>query len=130
MTNDQPSGGVSIGNITGGIHGSIIAGRDVGRATISAGGHPTLADKDPTLDELKQLLAEIQRELAEITAQQEALEAVSPAAPSTTHGAAQSVREVAEKLEPAMRTEAARSVYQRLTEATTLLSTILAGAKT
>jgi hypothetical protein len=120
---------VHIGNVSGGIHGSIIAGRDVSNATISLGGQPTPADKEPTLDELKQLLAEIQGELAELTAQQEALKEVSSAAPFTAQGAEQSVKDAAEKIEPEMEPEAAKSVQQSLTEATTLLSGILDGAK-
>ena len=73
---------VHIGDVTGGIHGSIIAGRDVTNATITIGGQPTPAAKEPTVDELKQLLAEIQGELAEITAQQEALKEVPSAVAS------------------------------------------------
>jgi hypothetical protein len=121
---------VHIGNVTGGIHGSIIAGRDVKNATITVGGQATPADKEPTLDELKQLLAEIQAELAEVTAQQEALKEVSSAAPFTAQGAEQSVKDAAEKIEPEMEPEAAKSVQQSLAEATTLLSRILDGAKT
>ena len=40
---------VHIGDVTGGIYGSIIAGRDVTNATITIGGQPTPADKEPTV---------------------------------------------------------------------------------
>ena len=55
MTEKKQSGGVTIGNVSGGIHGSIIAGRDVKNATITMGGQPISVDKEPTSDELKQL---------------------------------------------------------------------------
>jgi hypothetical protein len=99
MKQDRQPGGVTIGNVTGGIQGSMIAGRDVTHATITIGGQPTPADKEPTLDELKQLLAEVQHELAAITAQQEALKAISSAAPFTVQGAEQSVKDATKKIE-------------------------------
>lgn len=120
---------VNIGNVSGGIHGSIIAGRDVTGATITIGGQPTPADKDPTLDELKQLLTEIQHELTEIAAQKDALREVSPASPLTVQGAEENVKDAAEKLESDMKPETAQSVQRSLKEATTLLSSILDGAK-
>lgn len=131
MTNSNDSlSEVHIGNVSGGIHGSIIAGRDVKNATITIGGQPTPADKQPTVDELNQLLAEIKKELAEITTQQGVLKEVSPAAPFTAQGAEQSVKDAAEKIKPEMKPEEAKSVQQSLIEATTLLSGILDGAKT
>lgn len=131
-----PSGGVAIGNVTGGIQGSIIAGGDVTTRdfgpTITLGGQPVSVDKEPTVAELKQLLAEIRQGLAEITAQQEALRAISPAAPFTTQGAEQSVKDAAEQVETSadVKPEEAKSIQESLTEATGLLSTILDSAKT
>lgn len=132
MKQDRQSGGVTIGNVTGGIQGSIIAGRDVTNATITIGGQPTPADKEPTLDELKQLLAEVQHELAAITAQQEALKSISSAAPFTVQGAEQSVKDATKKIEETqeIKAEEAKSAQESLTEATTLLSGILDRAKT
>lgn len=129
MTNDRPSAGVTIGNVSGGIHGSIIAGRDVSGATITLGGQPTPADKQPTFDELQRLLAEVQRELAELAAQKDALKEVSPAAPFTAQGAEQSVKDAAAKVAPEMKPEDAGSVQKSLAEATSLLGGILDGAK-
>ncbi len=124
------SGGVTIGNVSGGIHGSIIAGRDVSHATITLGGQPTPADKQPTAAELKQLLAEIQQELAKVTTQKEALQQVSTAAPFTAQGAEASLKEAAAKVEGEVKPEQAQSVQKSLTEATSLLGGILDGAKT
>lgn len=131
MANSKPSGGVTIGDVTGGIHGSIIAGRDVSNATITIGGQPSPADKEPTVAELKQLLTEIQGELAEITAQGEVLKGISPAAPLTAQGAEQNVKEAAQKIEekPELEPDEAKSVQERLTEATKLLGSILDGAR-
>lgn len=132
MTNDRDSSGsVTIGNVTGGIHSSIIAGWDVKNATITLGGEQVPADREPTKDELKQLLAEIQHGLSEITAQQDALKEVSPAAPYTAQGAEEAVKDVAETVEETgeMDPEQAKSVQESLKEATGLLSTILDGAK-
>lgn len=131
MTNKSESlSEVTIGDVSGGIHGTIIAGRDVSNATITIGGQPTPADKEPTVAELQQLLAEIQRELAKITARQDLLKEISSATPFTAQGAEQSVKDAAEKVEPEMQPEEAQSVQKSLTEATTLLSGILDGAKT
>lgn len=129
MASDQPSGGVTIGNVRGGIRGSIIAGRDVTGATISIGGQPTPADKQPTVDELRQLLAEVQRELAELAAQKDALKEISAATPFTAQGAEQSVKDAAGKVDAEIKPEEAQSVQKGLTEATSLLESILDGAK-
>jgi serine/threonine protein kinase len=120
--------GVTIGKVTGGIHGSIIAGRDVKNATITIGGQPTPAGQAPTVPELKRLLSEIQQDLAEISAQQDALKKVSPAAPFTTQGAVQSIKEAAATVKPELKPAAAKSMQQSLNEAATLLSNILEGA--
>jgi hypothetical protein len=131
-----PSGGVTMGNVTGSIQGTIIAGGDVTtrdfRPTITLGGQPVSTDKEPTVAELKQLLAEIRDGLAEITAQQEALKEVSPAAPFTAQGAEQSVKDVAEKVAQKSKVdpEEAKSMQESLNEATSLLRSILDGAKT
>lgn len=127
---EESHSGVQIGNVSGGIHDSIIAGRDAIKRTITVGGQPSPLDKEPTVAEVKQLLTEIQQELAEITAQQAALKEISPAAPFTAQGAAQSVKEAAEKIEAELKPDEVKSVQQSLTEATTLLSGILDGAKT
>src|SRR5262245_48191943 len=129
-SDDESSLGVRIGNVHGGIHGSMIVGRDLSNATITIGGQPIPANQEPTVDELKQLLAEIQKELAEIVAQKDALKEVSSAAPFTTQGAEQSVKDAAEKIQPQMKPEAAKSVQKGLTDATSILSSILDGAKT
>ncbi len=133
MTNKGDSlSEVKIGNIGGGIHGSIIAGRDVSNATITLGGQPTQAGKAPTVDELKQLLAEIQQELAAVAAQKEALQQISPATPFTAQGAEASLKEAAARVEgeEAVEPEQAESAQKSLTEAATLLGGILDGAKT
>lgn len=129
MANDKRSGGVTMGNISGGIHGSVIAGRDVSNATVTIGGQPIPVDKAPTVDELKQLLAEVRRELAEISTQKEALKEVSPATPFTIQGTEQSIKDAADRLAPEMQPEQAESVQKRLTEATSLISSILERAK-
>src|SRR3712207_609212 len=97
--NPEPHSQVHIGNVTGGIHGSIIAGREVSNATITLGGQPTPASKEPTVDELKQLLAEVHKELADLMMQQETLKQVSPAAPFTAQGAEQTVKAVTETVD-------------------------------
>jgi uncharacterized protein YoxC len=130
LTNGRPSAGVTIGNVSGGIHGSIIAGRDVSGATITLGGQPTPADKQPMFDELQRLLAEVQQELAELAALKDALKEISPATPFTAQGAEQSVKDAAAKVAPEMKPEEAGSVQKSLAEATSLLGGILDGAKT
>jgi hypothetical protein len=129
-----PSGRVAIGDVTGGIQGSIIAGRDVTTGAFSpavAVGAHLVSTGEPTAAELGQLLAEIQKGLAEIVAQQEALKAISPAAPFTAQGAEQSVKDVAAKVNKGdVKPEEAKSMQESLREATGLLSGILDGAKT
>jgi len=127
MTGNDSS--VHIGNVSGGIHGSIIAGRDVKNATITIGGQPTPADKEPTVDELKTLLDEIRQELAALSEQQEALEKISDDAPFTAQGAVASVAKAAEKVSPELPPEEGESVQKKLTRASTLLGGILEEAK-
>jgi molecular chaperone DnaK (HSP70) len=127
--NEESPSEVHLRNVSGGIHGSIIAGRDVTNATITLSGQPTPADKEPTVEELQQLLAEIQGELAEITAQKEALQAVSAAAPLTAQGAEANVNQAAAAMQDAVEEEKAESIQKSLAEAAALLSGILDGAR-
>jgi hypothetical protein len=129
--NPEPQSTVHIGNVTGGITGSIIAGHDVSRATITLGGQPTPASKEPTVDDLKQLLAEVHTELADLTTQQETLQQISPAAPFSAQGAAQTVKAVTETVDKAagQKPQDAQSLHTHLTQTTSLLSSILDGAK-
>src|SRR5262249_19074015 len=130
MTKGAQSGGVTIGRVSGGIHNSIIAGRDIRNATITVGGQLTAADKEPNIDELKQLLAEIQQELAGLRdTQRDALKALSAGTPFIAKGAEEVVKEAAEKIKPEMKSEEAESVQQSLTEATSFLTGILDGAR-
>src|SRR5215813_2805108 len=130
MKENTNTGEVKIGPVSGGITNSIIAGRDVKNATITVGGELTAADKQPNLDELKQLLAEIQQELAGLrTTQQDALKSLSAGTPSIAAGVEETIKEASEKIKPEMKTEAAKSVQQGLTEATSFLRTILDGAQ-
>jgi hypothetical protein len=122
--------GVQIGNVSGGVHNSIIAGRDVNHATIMVGGHPTPVDKQPTIAEFKQLLSEIQQELAEILSQNEEMKQVSPAVPFQIQGAEENVKDVAKKAneETKVTPEVAKTMQQRLTETIAMLNSILDGA--
>lgn len=130
MTNDNPNSSVRIGDVTGGIHASIIAGRDVSNAKISLGGQLTPADREPTVDELKQLLAEIRQELAEVIAQKDALQEISAASPLIAAGAEQNVKAAAEAVDAEVEPARAKSLQKSLEEATGLLSGILDGART
>src|SRR5262249_1804593 len=130
--NPEPQSSVHIGNVTGGITGSIIAGRDVNNATITLGGQPTPASKEPTVDNLKQLLAEIHIELAALLTHQDTLQQISPAAPFTAQGAAQTMKAVTETVDKAAghkpQEEEAQLLQTHLTQTTSLLSNILDGA--
>ena len=132
--NPEPHSQVHIGSVTGGIHGSIIAGRDVSNATITLGGQPTPASKEPTVDDLKQLLAEVHKELSALMTQQDTLKQISPSAPFTAQGAEQTVKAVTETVDKAAgqkpQQEEAQSLQTHLTQTTSLLSSILDGAKT
>jgi hypothetical protein len=123
---------VTIGNISGGIANSIIAGHDIRYATINVAGQTVPADKDPTHKDLQQLLADIQEELAAVRAQQEALKTISSATPFVVHGVAESIKDAAITISaPAPpRPNEVTSVQARLSEATSLLSGVLDGAKT
>jgi hypothetical protein len=123
-------GGVSIGNVTGGIHGSSIAGRDVTNTTITTSGTSTRTEQPPTVDQIQQLLTEIQRELVEVTAQRDVLKELSPAAPFLAQGAAESVKDATNAIQPKLDVAQAQSIQQRLHESSSLLSKILDDAKT
>lgn len=116
-------GGVKIGNISGGITGSIIAGRDVTNTTVKSGAHSV--DVEPSLSNLKQLLAEIQREIAEIMANQAALNALSPANRRNVQGAEDNVKEAARKVHLNMAQDEAATVQEYLAEAADLMSGVL-----
>jgi hypothetical protein len=124
------SGGVTVGDVSGGIHGSIIAGRDVVGSTASYDASVKAAE-EPTVEKLQELLDQIQKALAELNAQQELLEQIDPAAPvqaqlaekqvNTAAGSAQAPDEV--------KPEDAESMKERLEQASGLLNGILDAAK-
>jgi hypothetical protein len=110
----------------------MIAGGDISHATITLRGQPTPASKEPTVEDLKLLLTEVHKELAALMTQQETLKQISPAAPFTAQGAEQTVKAVTEMVDKAagQRPEDAQSLQTHLTQTTSLLSSILDGAKT
>jgi hypothetical protein len=133
MTDKEiPNFGATIGNVTGGIHGTIIAGRDVKQTTITSGGQQATTDKGkPTLVKLKQLLTEVRQELATVTANQEALKKISDDNPSLAGTAETIVRKAAEKIEQAtiLEPEEAEAIEKSLKKASSILSSILDEAK-
>ncbi|GAB4440940.1 MAG: hypothetical protein Kow0031_22910 [Anaerolineae bacterium] len=131
MADNDKSTGVKIGKVSGGIHGSVIAGGDVKNVTITLGGQAVPADKEPTVDDLKRLLADVQAELATVLAQKEALQQLSAAAPFTAQGAEAGVKQAAEAAaaEGEVSEAQAKSMQQSLAEASGLLNGILDGAK-
>jgi hypothetical protein len=122
------SGGVQIGNVSGGISGSYIAGGNISITTV--GEQRSSDGEKPTVDELRLLLTEIQSALAEVSTQKETLQTVSVTAPFTAMGAEQGVRDAIEKLKDDLKSEEAKSIQKSLDEATTLLNNILDGAAT
>jgi methyl-accepting chemotaxis protein len=131
--NPEPQSSVHIGD-AGGIHGSIIAGRDVSHATITLGGQPVPASKKPTIDDLKQLLAEVHTELTALLTQKETLKQISPDALSTAQGAEENVKAVTETVGKAAgqkpQKEEAQALQTHLTRTTSRLSSLLDDAKT
>lgn len=127
VTKQPQSGGVKMGKVSGGIHGSIIAGRDVRDVTITLGGRPVAADKEPNLEEFKHLLLDIQIELGKIAADRETLEKVSPSAPLVAEGVRLNVKDVAERVLPSKTTGEVLSIKSRLNEASSMMTTMLEG---
>jgi hypothetical protein len=129
MSNPKQVAGVTIGNVDGGIRGSVIAGENVRDVTIAIDGRNVAADKQPNADELKQLLLDIQRHLAQVVAQEEILLRLSPSAILVARSAEASVKDAVEKFKPQANTAESESLKTRLNEATSLLTTLLDGAK-
>lgn len=126
---ESRSSGVTIGNITGGIEDSIIAGRDVHNVTISISSPPP-PRKTPSIDELKLLLTEIQQDLSKIATKKEVLQQIAPWAPFTIQRATASVTTVAETIKGKVNDAQSKSTRTNLAEAINLLSRILDNAKT
>lgn len=126
---NESSSNVQFGNVSGGLHGNVIVGRDMNNTTITIGGQTIPVAKKPTLDEFKQLFAEVQQELNNIIAQEEALKAISAATPYTAKDAEENLKEVAEKVKSEVGKEEAKTIGKRLGETTDILNKILDGAK-
>lgn len=122
---DKENRGVIIGNVTGGIHGSIISSGDIKNAIIALGGQPTLVDKEPSLAEFKQLLMEIEQELVQIVAQEEILKIMSPASVCNVQGTEDNTKEIVSTVGPKMNGEEAKSVQEYLGEVSELLNGVL-----
>ena len=123
---DHGPQGVRIGNVSGGISGSVIAGRDVSNARVTVGGKTMSAGDTPTKDDLSQLVADLRRALGELSARGDELRDISPSAPHSIQGAEESLKAAAEKLEADEVTpEDAKSAQENLTEAAGLIGTIL-----
>src|SRR2546421_664112 len=118
MANPKQVGGVTIGNVSGGIHASIIAAQDVSGGTITIDGRPVAADKRPNADDLKELLLDIQRHLAELAAHSEALGKLSPSAPLIARSAEVTVKDAVGKFKPQANASEAESLQSRLKETT------------
>lgn len=131
MAKQKYSSEVRFGNVDGGIHNTIVGGRDVRNATITIHGRPISPDRELTVDELRLLLGDIQEDLAKIVAQQEALSEISPDAPSTIQGAEQNIMAAAESIAetPDVEPEQAKTAEQTLEKAAKLLALILDDAK-
>lgn len=129
MSKSKQAGGVTIGNVSGDIKGSVIAGGDVRGVTITIDGRPVAADKEPNIDELRKLLVDIQRQLAELVAQGEALSKLSPSATLVARSAEVSVKDAVDSFKPEPAAHETKSIKARLTEATSFMTTLLDGAK-
>jgi hypothetical protein len=122
---DDTSPGVRIGNVTGGIHNSLFAGRDISDATITVGDKTMRADETPTQADLAQLMADISKELAAVMANREELGAVSAAAPYAVQGATECVNSASKQLAGEISPAEATSVHRNLTDAATLMGTVV-----
>jgi hypothetical protein len=122
------SGGVSIGDVSGGIQGAIIAGRDVVGSTAS---YATIPAEEPTAEKLEELLVQIQKALAEVMSQQEALQQIDPTAHVQAQLAEAQIKTATDAVQAAdeLRPEDAKSVQSRLEQASGLLNGILEAAK-
>ena len=105
-----------IGNVSGGIHSSIVAGGSVRDVSIGLGVGTPLESKAPTVDELQRLLARIQQGLADAVAQQSALKQVSPAVPYAVLGAEASIKDARARVR-----DDPQSVQQILAQAASLI---------
>jgi hypothetical protein len=96
---------------------------------IMVGGRTLAADKRPEPDEFRQLLLEVQRELAALAARADVLGQISPAAPAAARGAEATLKDAVDSLTPNAGPEQATTIKTRLSEATSLLTTVLDGTK-
>jgi hypothetical protein len=121
----ETSDGVRLGNISGGIHESVIAGRDITNATVTFGGKTMSAGDNPTPADLAALLDELTTTLSALAERSDILSQISTSAPHTMAGARETVCTAAAHLEGAVTQEKAKSAQGELSEATTLTSAIL-----
>ncbi len=122
---DDGPEGVRIGNVSGGIRGSVIAGRDVSNTSVSVGGKTMSSSDTPSREDLAQLFADLRRALGELSAHGEELSGISASAPFSVQGAEVSIKAAAKKVEGDVAPEDARSAQEDLTEAAGLIGTIL-----
>lgn len=124
-SHDDTSPGVRIGNVTGGIHNSLFAGRDISDTTITVGEKTMRADDTPTQADLAQLMADISKELTDVMADREQLSAVSAAAPYAVQGATECVNAASKQLAGEISPAEATAVQRNLTDAATLVGTVV-----
>lgn len=119
------SSGVRIGNVSGGFHNSVVAGRDVSNTSITVGQRTMSVADTPTDADLTELLVEIQDALADLVQHEEILHDLSAAAPFAIRGASESVKsavgEVAGDVEP----DNAAAAQHGLAEAASLVGNVL-----
>jgi hypothetical protein len=127
--NSQP--GVTITNVTGGIHNPIIAGRDIKHVNVMGGKQPVTASDEPAKVDMKRLLTDIQRTLAEITSETETLQKISTATPLYAQATALDIRAVAKKLEAGalQNTQEAEAIHKDLDRVSNTWAEIVAEAK-
>lgn len=125
MADKKISSGVKIGNVSGGINRSTIAGRDVVRSANSPVPSNRPVDTVPNAPELSQLLVQIQQSLTELAMEKKALVHLSLAASSKIEAAALNVEDANRNICPDGKKTEAITVSKRLSEATSLVSTLL-----
>ena len=130
MAKKKQSSDVKIGYVSGGIHGSIISGKDIRDVIITIEGREIKADTEPNINDLLQLLTAIKRDLSEMESKSHILNEISVAAPFIIQGAERSIKETTENVTSDLDSQEAESIQNRLSDVIKILTVVLDGART
>jgi methyl-accepting chemotaxis protein len=125
--NNKHSSSVTIGNVSGSIDSSLIAGGNISEVSTSVK-KSDAQEHVPSMEELNELLANIRGQLIQLASKRDGLASISPSMPHGIQGVHDCVEAAIENVKPTASQEQTASAGRELAEAGSLLTHLMNNA--